>query len=36
MRLTTLGVGALNSPRYALAALLVARREVRAMIDGGP
>jgi hypothetical protein len=35
MRLTTLGVGAQNSPRYAPAGLLVACRGVRVMIDGG-
>jgi hypothetical protein len=36
MRLTTLGVGAMNSPRYAPAGLLVAHAGVRAMLDGGP
>jgi hypothetical protein len=36
MRLITLGVGAANSPRYAPAGLLVARRGVRVMLDGGP
>lgn len=36
MRLTTLGVGAQNSPRYAPAGLLIACRGVRVMIDGGP
>lgn len=36
MRLVTLGVGAQNSPRYAPAGLLVAQRDVRVMIDGGP
>jgi hypothetical protein len=34
--LTTLGVGAQNSPRYAPAGLLVAHAGVRVMIDGGP
>jgi hypothetical protein len=36
VRLTTVGVGAQNSPRYAPAGLLVAHRGVRVMIDGGP
>src|SRR5215218_9382214 len=36
MRLVTLGVGAANSARYAPAGLLVARRGVRVMLDGGP
>ena len=36
MRLTTLGVGAQDSPRYAPAGLLVACGGVRVMIDGGP
>jgi hypothetical protein len=36
MRLTTIGVGAQDSPRYAPAGLLVAYRGVRVMIDGGP
>lgn len=36
MRLVTLGVGAMNSPRFAPAGLLVAHRGVRVMIDGGP
>src|SRR5829696_547565 len=36
MRLVTLGVGAANSPRYAPAGLLVARRGVRVVLDGGP
>ena len=36
MRLVTLGVGAANSPRYAPAGLLVARRGVRVMLDSGP
>src|SRR5215211_2479892 len=36
MRLVTLGVGAAASPRYAAAGLLVARRGVRVMLDGGP
>jgi hypothetical protein len=36
MRLVTLGVGAMNSPRYHPAGLLVAHEGVRVMIDGGP
>src|SRR5215218_10695506 len=36
MRLVTLGVGAAASPRYRPAGLLVARRGVRVMLDGGP
>lgn len=36
MRLTTLGVGAQDSPRYAPAGLLVSHRGARVMIDGGP
>jgi Beta-lactamase superfamily domain len=36
MRLVTVGVGAAASPRYAAAGLLVARRGVRVMLDGGP
>jgi hypothetical protein len=36
MRLVTLGVGARRSPRYAPAGLLVAVRDVRIMLDGGP
>lgn len=36
LRLTTLGVGAAASPRYAAAGLLVERAGVRVMIDGGP
>lgn len=36
MRLVTLGVGAMNSPRFAPAGLLVAHRGIRVMIDGGP
>jgi len=36
MVLTTLGVGAMNSPRYAPAGLLLAHRGVRVMFDGGP
>jgi len=35
MRLVTLGVGAADSPRYAPAGRLVARRGVRVMLDGG-
>jgi hypothetical protein len=34
--MVTVGVGAANSPRYAPAGLLVARRGVRVMLDGGP
>jgi hypothetical protein len=34
--MVTIGVGAANSPRYAPAGLLVARRGVRVMLDGGP
>jgi hypothetical protein len=36
MRLTTLGVGAQNSPRYAPAGLLMAHAGLRIMFDGGP
>lgn len=36
LRLTLLGVGAMNSPRYPPAGLLVAYRGHRAMLDGGP
>jgi len=36
VRLVTLGVGAMNSPRYGPAGLLVAHEGVRVMIDGGP
>jgi len=36
LRLTLLGVGAMNSPRYAPAGLLVEFRSARVMIDGGP
>lgn len=36
LTLATLGVGAQASPRYAPAGLLVTRRGVRVMIDGGP
>lgn len=36
LRLVTLGVGALASPRYAPAGLLLERARVRLMIDGGP
>jgi hypothetical protein len=35
LRLTLLGVGAMNSPRYALARLLVEYGSARVMIDGG-
>jgi hypothetical protein len=34
--LTTLGVGAANSPRYRPAGLLIEGRDARVMIDGGP
>ncbi len=33
---TLLGIGAMNSPRYAPAGLLVERSQVRVVIDGGP
>jgi Beta-lactamase superfamily domain len=36
VRLTLIGVGAMNSPRYAPAGLLVERKTHRVMIDGGP
>src|SRR5262249_5580547 len=36
LRLTLLGVGAMNSPRYAPAGLLVEYGAVRVVIDGGP
>jgi hypothetical protein len=36
LRLMTLGVGALASPRYAPAGLLLERAGIRVMIDGGP
>lgn len=36
LRLTLLGVGAMNSPRYAPAGLLVVCSGNRVMIDGGP
>jgi hypothetical protein len=36
LRLTLLGIGAMNSPRYAPAGLLVAYARRRVMIDGGP
>ena len=36
LRLTLLGVGAMNSPRYAPAGLLVEQGSTRVMIDGGP
>ena len=35
-RFTLLGVGAMNSPRYAPAGLLVEQGRVRVVIDGGP
>ena len=35
MRFVTMGVGAQNSPRYAPAGLLAARRRIRIAIDGG-
>jgi hypothetical protein len=36
LRLTFLGTGAMNSPRYPPAGLLVCYRRRRVMIDGGP
>ena len=33
---TLLGIGAMNSPRYAPAGLLVTHGDVRVAIDGGP
>ena len=36
LALTTLGVGAADSPRFAPAGLLVGRAGVRVMLDGGP
>lgn len=36
LRLTLLGVGAMNSPRYPPAGLLVRYRRQQVMIDGGP
>lgn len=36
IRCTLLGVGAMNSPRYAPAGLLVTRRSRRIALDGGP
>lgn len=36
LRLTLLGVGAMNSPRYPPAGLLVGHRRHRVMLDGGP
>jgi len=36
LRLTLLGVGAMNSPRYAPAGLLVEYGAVRVAVDGGP
>ena len=36
IRLTVLGVGAMNSPRYAPAGPLVKYRKHRIMLDGGP
>lgn len=35
LRLTLLGVGAMNSPRYAPAGLLVEHERTRVIIDGG-
>jgi hypothetical protein len=35
-RFTLLGVGAMNSPRYAPAGLLIEHRTARVVIDGGP
>ncbi len=36
LRLTLLGVGAMNSPRYPPAGLLVSYRRRQVMLDGGP
>jgi hypothetical protein len=36
LRLTLLGVGAMNSPRYPPAGLLVRYRRCQVMVDGGP
>lgn len=36
LRLTLLGVGAMNSPRYAPAGLMVEQERARVIIDGGP
>jgi hypothetical protein len=36
LTLTTLGVGAADSPRFAPAGLLVVARRIRVMLDGGP
>jgi hypothetical protein len=36
LRLTLLGVGAMNSPRYAPAGLLIEHGRARVAIDGGP
>jgi hypothetical protein len=36
LRLTLLGVGAMRSPRYAPAGLLVEHGRDRVMLDGGP
>ncbi len=36
MGLVTVGVGAMDSPRYAPAGLLIAHRGMRVMLDGGP
>ena len=33
---TLLGIGAMNSPRYAPAGLLIEHGQVRVAIDGGP
>ena len=35
-RFTLLGIGAMNSPRYAPAGLLIEHGQVRVAIDGGP
>ena len=35
-RFRLLGVGAMNSPRYAPAGLLIEQSQVRVAIDGGP
>jgi hypothetical protein len=36
LRLTLLGIGAMASPRYRPAGILVEYADVRVMIDGGP
>ncbi len=35
LMLTTLGVGAANSPRFAPAGLLIRWKSLRVMLDGG-